>query len=101
MSFSEEASLAMESWFGPDIADAVVYNGAAIRGHLDHAPDAEPRSGSVMSRALLQVRRQDVPDPKYRDAAVVAGIAWRVLRIEAGDEWTWTLALYREERPTP
>ena len=101
MSFSEEAARAMETWFGPDMAEAVVYNGVAIRGHADYGSDSDHRTGAVMARATLMVKRSDVPAPAYRDTAVIAGVTWRVLNIESGDEHTWTLNITTNERPVP
>ena len=99
MSFSEEAARAMETWFGPDMAEAVVYNGVAIRGHADYGSDSDHRTGAVMARATLMVKRSDVPNPAYRDTAVIAGDIWRVLSIASGDELTWTLNLSKDDRP--
>jgi len=101
MSFSEEAARAMEIWFGPDMAEAVVYNGVALRGHADYGSDSDNHTGAVMARATLMVMRSDVPAPAYRDTAVIAGVTWRVLNIEAGDELTWTLNITTNERPVP
>ena len=101
MSFSEEAARAMEIWFGSDMAEAVVYNGVSLRGHADYGSDSDHRTGAVMARATLMVKRSDVPTPAYRDTAVIVGVTWRVLNIEAGDELTWTLNITTNERPVP
>lgn len=100
MGFADEAERAMDVWFGPDMAPLVEYNGLGIRAHLEQVEDTDPRTGAVSKRAVLEVRKADVPNPAYRDLVVAAGVSWRVLDKAGGDEWSWTLNLIREERPT-
>jgi len=101
MGFSDEIARAMTTWFGADMTDAVTYNGAAIRGHVEYNPDADHRTGSVMARATLHVRRADVPAWAYRDTVAVGGLTWSVLSLAGADTHTWTLNLIRNERPVP
>ena len=101
MGFADEIARAMPTWFGADMTDAVTYNGVALRGHAEYDSDLDHRTGAVMARATLMVKRSDVPAPAYRDTAVIAGVTWRVFNIESGDEHTWTLNITTNERPVP
>ena len=63
MGFADEAERAMDVWFGPDMAPLVEYNGQGIRAHLEQVEDTDPRTGAVSQRAVLEVRKVDVPSP--------------------------------------
>ena len=83
---------------------SATYNGSAITilsdefdSNLADAPDANGR----MSVGTIEVKKTDVTLPGYRDTVVIDGSTFYVLRIETHDWYSWTISLYRAERPGP
>ncbi len=99
-SFDDAAAAAMGTWFGPDMAETVTYNGADIPGHTGYGQNLEAQGArdAVRGAAQLTVRRQDVPAPAVRDTVVIAGATWSVVRVVSGDAWTWRLEIERDVR---
>lgn len=88
--------------FASDVAEPITYDGSLIFGHVDYG-DGEVRANA--SKAILEVRREDVPSPAYRDPVIVDGVTWHVYRDDrngeriTGDSISWRIPLTRDERP--
>jgi hypothetical protein len=75
----------------------VTYNGATVSASFQIKTEelAEGRRES----AELIVSAAAVPAPAYRDAVVVGGETWRVLRLVSSDTYSHKLELTRAENP--
>ena len=80
----------------------IFYKGAPVRAHVMYGGGS---AGSVARTAFIDVRRVDVPDPKYRDEVEINGDTWRVYQdrgreiIISGGRWTWKIPVKLDERP--
>ena len=101
--FDDAVTAAMAVWFGPGMdPETVTYKGTGIPGHISYGGRSD---GENARTAILEVRVSDVPNPTYRDTAVINGVTWRVYRDQSqevviqGDGYTWKLPITRDERP--
>jgi hypothetical protein len=98
MTFNSAMTQASAAWFDSGITDAITYNGASIRGHIEFA---ETNPDGV--QALLEIRRADVAEPALDDVVVYGGDTFYVSSagsrdgsvIKAGDGVSWTVYLSR------
>ena len=101
MKLTDAKTHATGKWFGADLVDTVTYKGSDISAHVEYEEniDEDSRGDSVMTKAVLTVKRSDVAVPAYRDVVFIGTNTWRVRDTIEGDAYTWKLALYRDERP--
>jgi hypothetical protein len=93
-------AVGMEAWFDTDfMASLCTYKGASIPAHFNRSEAEVMNASGRGERAELEVRASDVPTPVYRDAVVVAGVTWYVLRLISSDGFSHRLELYRDENP--
>lgn len=76
---------------------SVTYKGAAVSASFQIK--TEDMSSGRSESAELIVSAADVATPAYRDAVVVAGVTWYVLRVVSSDGYSHRLELYRDENP--
>ena len=98
--FDDAVNDAMEVWFDAALmASLCTYNGVSIPAHFSREEAEVLDASGRGERAVLEVRASDVSAPAYRDAVVVAGVTWYVLRVLSSDGYSHRLELYRDESP--
>lgn len=78
---------------------SVTYNGSTVSASFQIK--SEDMADGRRESAELIVSADDIASPAYRDAVVVAGATWHVMRILSSDGSSHKLELYRGERPRP
>lgn len=97
---SAAITAAVSGWFGSDITETVTYNGTDIPAHVEYKEAPDRAGGASVRTAYLHVRKSDVPDPAYRDTAVIGSDTWLVHGIISGDaDHVWVIEIHRDERP--
>ena len=76
---------------------SVTYSGNTVSASFQIK--SEELADGRRESAELIVSSEDVAAPAYRDAVVVDGATWRVMRIISSDRYSHRLELYREENP--
>ena len=76
---------------------SVTYNGASVSASFQIK--SEELADGRRESAELIVSAADVPAPAYRDAVVVDGATWRVLRLVTSDTYSHRLELTKAENP--
>ena len=103
MTLKEQITADMTVFFDTDeFAQTITYNGTDIPALVEYGEDLDMEggaTGSLLARAIITLRVADVPAPAYRDEVVIGSMAWRVLTVDGGDDYTWRLNLFRDERP--
>lgn len=98
--FDDAINDAMEVWFDTGLmASLCTYKGVSIPAHFSREEAEVVNASGRGETATLEVRATDVASPAYRDAVVVAGVTWYVLRVLSSDGYSHRLELYRGERP--
>jgi hypothetical protein len=82
-----------------DLGETITYNGASILAGVSYEEDLEQKDKAAKAKCVIVVKTADVAAPTYRDTVVIGSTTWKVLNIAKGDGYTWTLKLYRDERP--
>lgn len=86
-------------WLGSELpwVQSVTYNGTTVSASFQIKTE-ELADGRRESAELI-VSAADVSAPAYRDAVVVDGDTWRVLRVVSSDTYSYRLELTKAENP--
>ena len=90
--------------FWDNAAVSATYNGSSVTVLADDFGGDREREAPAdghMAVGSIEVKKDDVSSPAYRDPVVIDGTTYRVLKIESHDWYSWKLVLYRDERPGP
>ena len=90
--------LGKEITYTPDGGEAATIRAGVSYGANLEDPAWKPLGTRIS--ATLEVRDADVPDPGYKDTAVIDGETWTVLRVLSGDGFSWKLEIERDVRNT-
>ena len=82
-----------------DIGETITYNGTDILAGISYEEDLEQKKEAAKANCIIMVKSTDVTRPGYRDTIVIGSITWKLLNIISGDQHSWKLKLYRDERP--
>jgi len=101
MTFKSQLTTDMSVFLNTDeFAETITYNGSPIDAIVDYGEDLDDvKNGTNSIADTIQVMVSDVATPAYRDAVIIGGNTYAVLRRKSGDGYTWTLEIYRGERP--
>jgi hypothetical protein len=75
----------------------VTYNGAAVSASFQIKTEETAEGRRQVAEIIVSAA--DVAAPVYRDAVVIAGDTWRVLRTISSDTYSHRLELLRDEAP--
>ncbi len=86
-----------------DFAETINYAGSDINAVIDYDEAKKVIAGKtpmegVADYAFLTVKQSDVPNPLYRDIAIINTATWRVAKIDSGDGFVWNLIIKKDER---
>jgi hypothetical protein len=76
---------------------SVTYTGDTVSASFQIK--SEEMADGRRESAELIVSNEDVAAPAYRDAVIVDGVTWRVMRILSSDRSSHRLELFRDENP--
>lgn len=84
-----------------EFAQVISYGGADIIAlTIDYLNNPEVGPHGTAIRATIIVAKSTVatPDDDYRTEVVIDGVTWLVSGMLEGDDLTWTIGLFRDER---
>jgi hypothetical protein len=86
-------------WLGSELpwVQSVTYNGAAVSASFQIKTEETAEGRRQVAEIIVSAA--DVAAPAYRDAVVIAGETWRVLRTISSDTYSHRLELLRDEAP--
>ena len=98
-SFDDAVTLAMDVWFGADMADPMTYNGSDIPGQV-LGSGTEQDANSVFDFLDVEVKASDVPAVTYlTDTLVHNSLTWKYPRVTGQDAYTKKIRFIRNQRP--
>ena len=83
------------------VAETVTYNDTPISADFTYGADPQRDAGSQKAKGVLVVKKTDVAAPAYPDTVVIGSTTWYVLNIAKGDDDSWVLNIYTDERHKP
>lgn len=97
--FKDRVKQELNVFFNLDeFAEEIVYGSSVIRAVVDFVENLKMDGSNVMQEGMIQIKKDDVPDPAFGDLVVFGGKNWIVERVTLGDDETWTIAIRRDER---
>ena len=77
--------------------ETVTYNGAAVSASFQIRTEETTEGRRQVAEIIVSAA--DVAAPAYRDAVVIDGATWRVMRTLSSDNYTHRLELIKDESP--